>query len=291
MEGKYDFWVTLKSKNMKTSLIIALPVMIITFLLSIQVHGQELEKPLKFENPIEVLNLGTFHMGYTPDANTTEFDERDKENIKQVHKIAQAIADFKPTVILVEREPSRNEEVQKSYQDYVKKPDMQFSNPTEMELLAFEVGRLSGTERIYGIDYQEGYNYRIAGEINDNYGIETYMRYFTILDSLEKKYSASNMSVLEQLQMTNNPMYKDMLININADMLTHISTKGNAEGADEAAKFYHRNLVMYSNLNQIELNKDDRVFILMGGTHTAFFDMWLKRSPKYELITTSDYLK
>lgn len=73
--------------------------------------------------------------------------------------------------------------------------------------------------------------------------------------------------------------------------MTHISTKGNAEGADEAAKMYHRNLVMYSNFNQIELKEDDRVFILMGATHTAFFDMWLERSPKYELIEIDDYLK
>ncbi|UVD81263.1 DUF5694 domain-containing protein [Myroides albus] len=60
---------------------------------------------------------------------------------------------------------------------------------------------------------------------------------------------------------------------------------------DETAKFYHRNLVMYSNLNQIPLTKDDRVFILMGGTHTAFFNMWLERSPKYQLMNTLDYIE
>ncbi|MGO3183887.1 MAG: DUF5694 domain-containing protein [Aequorivita sp.] len=276
---------------MKSTLICAVSTLIITFLFNIQASAQELEKPIKFEHPTKVLNLGTFHMGYSPDGSTTEFDERDKENIKQVHKIAQSIADFKPTVIIVEQLPSKNSEVQENYRAYLQNPDTKYKNPTELELLAFEVGRLSGTERIYGVDYNEGYNYRIANEITDSNGMETFSRYFSILDSLSKKYSMENMSVLEKLQMTNNPMYKDMLMNINADMLTHISTKGNAEGADEAAKFYHRNLVMYSNLNQIELNKDDRVFILMGGTHTAFFDMWLKRSPKYKLINTADYLK
>lgn len=276
---------------MKPTLIFTVPTLIIAFLFSIQSQAQELEEAIKFEHPIKVLNLGTFHMGYSPDASTTEFDERDKENIEQVHKIAQSIADFKPTVIIVEQLPTKNTELQKSYKDYVQNPDKKFSNPTEIELLAFEVGRLSEAERIYGINYKEGYNYGIAEQINDSYGIETYSKYFSILDSLQKKYSMENMTILEQLQMSNRPMYKDMLININADILTHISKKGNAEGADEAAKFYHRNLVMYSNLNQIELNKDDRVFILMGGTHTAFFDMWLKRSPKYELINAVDYLK
>ena len=74
-------------------------------------------------------------------------------------------------------------------------------------------------------------------------------------------------------------------------MLTYIASKGKSEGADEAGKFYHRNLVMFSNLNQIELKPEDRVFILMGGTHTAFFDDFLKRSPKYKLENTFKYLK
>ncbi|CAM4071651.1 DUF5694 domain-containing protein [Gillisia limnaea] len=264
---------------------------IMMVLLNIQLQAQEFKKPVKFKNTVKVLNMGTFHMGYTPDANTTEFDEHDQRNIDQVHKIAQSIAEFKPTVILVESLPERNSEVQKNYKDYVDNPEMKFKNPSELELLAFEVGRLAGTERIYGIDYKEGYNYRIAEKINDNYGIETYKKYFSILDSLEKQFPEEEMSVLQKLQMSNNPIYKDMLLNINADILTHISTEGNAEGADEAAKFYHRNLVMYSNLNQIKLGEDDRVFILMGATHTAFFDMWIERSPKYEIINTSNYLK
>jgi hypothetical protein len=260
-------------------------------LLSIQVQAQELKEPVKFKNTVKVLNMGTFHMGYTPDATTTEFDEHDQRNIDQVNQIAKSIAKFKPTVILVERLPERNSEVQKNYKDYVQNPEMKFKNPSEVELLAFEVGRLAKTKRIYGIDYKEGYYYGIAEKINDNYGIETYKKYFAILDSLQKQYPEEEMSVLQKLQMSNNPRYKDMLLNINADILTHISTEANAEGADEAAKFYHRNLVMYSNFNQIKLDENDRVFILMGTTHTAFFDMWLKRSPKYEVINTDSYLK
>ena len=260
-------------------------------LLSIQLHAQELNEPVKFENTVKVLNMGTFHMGYTPDATSTEFDEHDQENIDRVHQIAQSIAEFKPTLIIVETLPDDNEDLQNDYKDYQHNPEMKFKNPSEVELLAFEVGRLAKTKRIYGIDYKEGYNYRIAEQINNNYGFETYRKYFAVLDSLQKQYPEEGMSVLRKLQMSNNPRYKDMLLNINADILTHISTEGNAEGADEAAKMYHRNLVMYSNLNQIELEEDDRVFILMGATHTAFFDMWLKRSPKYEVINTNNYLK
>ena len=77
---------------------------------------------------------------------------------------------------------------------------------------------------------------------------------------------------------------------INADILTHAGTKDAFEGADEAALFYKRNLRMYSNLNRIHLDKEDRVFILMGAAHTAFFRDFISRSPKYTMVNTFDFL-
>lgn len=243
----------------------------------------------KFDTAIAVFNMGSFHMGFTSDANKTEFDEHNAENVRQVHAIAKAIAEFKPTVILVERPPSYNTTLQNEYNAYLKNPKMKFEHPSEIQLLAYEVGRLSNTQRIYGVDYKEGYNYMIGRNIKykDTTTVKGYMR---MLDSLEKHYPEDKMTVLDHLKMANHPQYLDMLMNINADMLTHISTEGKAEGAEEAAKFYHRNLVMYSNINQVELKKEDRVFILMGATHTAFFNMWLQRSPKYKPVSVLDYL-
>lgn len=74
-------------------------------------------------------------------------------------------------------------------------------------------------------------------------------------------------------------------------MLTHFATEGNYEGADEAAKYYQRNLRMYSNMNGIDLQPDDRVFILMGASHTAFFRDFISRSPKYTMVDTGAYLR
>jgi hypothetical protein len=244
----------------------------------------------KFPDAIAVLNMGTFHMGYTPDASTTEFDEHDQKNVQLVHEVAQKIAEFKPTVIIVESLPEDNKTLQEQYQQYLKNPKMKFEHPSEIELLAYEVGRLSGTTRIYGVDYKQGYNYGIARNVKNGKDHNTYYRYMKLLDDLEKQYPEDKLTVLEHLQLANNPLYLDVLLNINADMLMHISSEGNAEGAEEATKFYHRNMVMYSNLNQIELGKNDRVFILMGATHTAFFNMWMQRSPKYKVEDVLKYL-
>src|SRR6056297_28816 len=111
---------------------------------------------------IKVLNFGTFHMGFSTDLNQTEFDQNNEDNKRAVHSIVEKLAAFKPTVIVVELEPKHNDELQVNYNNYLENPDMFIESPSEVELLAFELGRLSGTERIYGIDHQMNYNYLIS---------------------------------------------------------------------------------------------------------------------------------
>jgi hypothetical protein len=167
---------------------------------------------------------------------------------------------------------------------------MKFENPSEIELLAYEVGRLSNTEKIYGIDYEEGYNYLISKSLPDSKDIVTHNHYLAMADSYARNNPEDQLAVADLFRLMNTPEYSDFMININADILTHISSEGKAQGADEAAKYYHRNLVMYSNLNQIQLTKEDRVFILMGASHTAFFNDFLQRSPKYQIVDVTPYL-
>lgn len=270
--------------------------LLLTFFIATS-NAQEANYKAHFDDAVPVLNVGTFHMGYTPDANKVEFDEHAEENVRQIHEIARMIAEFKPTVIVVELNPDKQEMLEKQYQEYLANPNMKFENPNEIQLLAFEVGRLSGAKRIYGINYAEEYNYNIFNTLKDKVDNTTLPKYGQMMERnqifLAKEFykDPTSPTVLEMIRSTNHPAYLDFLLNINADLLTYVSTKGNAEGAEEAAKFYHRNLVMFSNLNQLQLGKDDKVFILMGGAHTAFFKEWLKRSPKYKLVDVFEYLQ
>jgi hypothetical protein len=255
------------------------------------VQSQTMTFQDKFENQISVLNFGTFHMGYTNDANSFNFDENDANNKKEVWKIAKLLSEFKPTVILVEMPPTKNVVLQKMYADYLLNPKMKIENPNEIHLLAFELGRLSDTKRIYGIDSKLGYNYAIANEIADNkVNDSSYEKYMEMVTKQEALVNFEKMPLLEQLKLNNSPQYLDFLMNVNADMLTYASTENKSEGADEAGKFYLRNLRIFSNLNQIKLEKEDRVFIIMGAAHTAFLNEFMKRSPKYELVDPFLYL-
>lgn len=249
--------------------------------------------PNSSSEKIQILNFGTFHFGYTPDATTVEFDEHNDENKRQAHEIAIKLAEFKPTIILVESEPKLNEETANLYSKYLENPKMKFENPTEVELLAFEIGRLSGTKKIYGIDHQMAYNYNIGEHIDNSVDKIWYDSYFTDPDKFypELNVTLEGLSLFERLKIMNNNIYLDWMIAENADMLTHAGTDGNFEGADEAAKYYQRNLRMYTEMNRLDIKPTDRIFILMGASHTAFFKDFISRSPKYEMVNTFDYLK
>ncbi|MDF2382578.1 hypothetical protein JMG10_13935 [Nostoc ellipsosporum NOK] len=245
----------------------------------------------KFDDAIPVLNVATFHMGYTSDASSTNFDEHDRKNQEEIKRVAQLLAAFKPTVIVIEDLPANDSARLADFLDYCINPGKKYKDPDERELLAYEVGRLSQAKKIYGIDFKESYNYNIGNKISNPVDKTTVSKYWRLLEYNEKKNPEDGIPFYDLFKLNNHPQYLESLININADLLTYTSTKGKSEGADEAARFYHRNLVMFSNLNQLPLTASDRVFILMGGTHTAFFENFLKRSPKYRLMNVFDFLK
>jgi len=245
------------------------------------------------ENKVEVLNFATFHMGETSDETSVEFDEEDKKNQSDAQLIAKLIAEFKPTIICVEVPPKKNDELNQRYQKYLENPKNISSYYGEVGLVAFEVGRICNVDRLEGIDHKMSYNYRIGSEIINSIDSTTFNDYYSnpFKSTPELSIDNNELTLMERLKLMNSSKFLDFLINVNADMLAFAGTKDGFEGADEAAKYYQRNLRIYSNLNRIPMTKDDRVFILSGGSHTAFLNEFMKRSPKYEVVNTFDFLK
>lgn len=240
---------------------------------------------------IEVLNFATFHMGKTPDAVKVSFDPKSAKSQNEVFEIAKLLSEFKPTVICVELLPADNEKIQNDYQNFLKDKNYKTSYEGEVSLLAYQIAKIAHVKNIYGIDEQETgyYNYRIGEQLQNQVDHVTYKRFMPSL--IEKFKKQESMSVKEKLIDFNKESTLQDLITANADILTYVSTSKNFEGADEAAKFYRRNLRMYSNFNQIPLSENDKVLIISGATHAAFFSEFLKRSPKYQLVNVFDYLK
>jgi len=269
---------------------------LICFISYSKIEGQNISKKLASTSTntgkVKVLNFATFHMRATSDANSVEFDENDKKNQEEAKKVAQMIAKFKPTIICVEIPPTEETDLNTEYQKYISNPNEGDSYSGEVRLIAFEVGRLAEVPQLYAIDHKMAYNYNIGGEIKNTLDSTTIKKFYSNPFKFYPTLAVNQeeLSLMEKLKLGNTPECLDFLINVNADLLTYVGTENGFEGADEAAKYYHRNLRIYSNLNRIPTTKEDRIFILYGGSHTAFLNEFMKRSPKYEVVNTLDYL-
>ncbi|KYG80396.1 hypothetical protein AWW67_09460 [Roseivirga seohaensis] len=245
---------------------------------------------------IKVLNVATFHFGYTTDANKVDFDEEDRKTQEEIRALSKMLAEFKPTIICIENHPQYDAEINRVYQEYLNDPSQLNTNYGERSMVAFDVARLNNVAQLYGIDSYMDYNYLIGEQMVNTIDSATYRDYMNNpfkdspeLAELDKNFD--NLPLLEKLRFYNHPKVLDFNININADNLLYVGTEDGFEGADEAAKFYQRNLRIYSNLNRIPMTKNDRVFILMGAAHASFLRELLERSPKFEMVNTLDYLK
>lgn len=242
------------------------------------------------EGQIAVLNLGTFHMGSSSDANTVDYDEAAAENARQIAIVCEQLAKFKPTVICVEDVTENQAELTAEYARYLENPDYESSYAdSEVQLLAFEAGRLAGTESLFAIDHKLAYNYD-QSELAKATGSDGYFQEF---EYLQKNFSLFEVdsSLSNSLLRFNTPQAYDILANVNADLLTHANSKEGFEGADEAAKYYQRNLRIFANLNKLPLRPDDRVLIISGASHAAFLDMLMRRSQKYRVVDLQGYLR
>lgn len=242
---------------------------------------------------IQVLNFATFHMGATSDAHSTEFDEENAKNQADARSIAQRLAEFRPTIVCVEVERERNDELAEAYAAYLAEPTVPSTYYGEVGLVAFEIARIAGLERLHGIDHRLSYNYSIAGEIKNAIDPASFLGFAEdpYRGWPELRIDEDALSLLEKLRHFNTPAFLDFLIVVNADMLALAGTENGFEGADEAAKYYQRNLRIYSNLNRIRMKPDDRVLVISGGSHTAFLRGFLQRSPKFEMVETGPYLR
>jgi hypothetical protein len=254
------------------------------------------------ESKIKVLNIGSFHFGTTSDATKVDFDENDLSNQQEIKTISKLIARFKPTIICLEFLPENEHEINQAYQAFLDHPSQLDSTYGELSMIGFDVARLSGLEKVYGIDNHMGYNYSLGDFIESSPKLEnsvdpqTYLeltnepfKHHPEIGELDSRFD--ELSLIEKLNLTNHPIMLDYSLNTNADKLLYVAIDNGFEGAEQAAQFYLRNMKIYSNLNRIKMTKNDRVLILMGSAHTAMLREFIQRSPKFELVDTLEYLK
>lgn len=251
---------------------------------------------------IQVLNVGFFHFGSTSDATKVEFDENERKNQEDIRQLSQLLSAFKPTIICLEYLPEQDIEMNKIYQKFLENPAVLNSDYGELSMVGFDVARLNNIQKVYGIDNHMNYNYSLGDFVERSPDLENAIDPETYLELTNNPFknhpelgehdrNFDSLNLINKIRLINEPLMLDYSINTNADKLFYVGIDDGFQGADQAALFYHRNMKIYSNLNRIKMNKNDRVLIIMGSAHTAMLREFIKRSPKFEMVNTLDYLR
>tara|TARA_R110000868_G_scaffold38956_3_gene136102 strand:+ start:638 stop:1459 length:822 start_codon:yes stop_codon:yes gene_type:complete len=235
---------------------------------------------------IRVLNFGSSHLSNTSDANKSLLDISNPKVKLDLDELVKKLVTFKPTVICIELQPDNNNFVNETYEKYKIDQSNRLNYSDEMNAIGFEVGRLSGVKKIYGIDSQIGFDYPSLIKLANNSKTDS-----LFVENVMNSYKiVNNLPLLQQFKEINTKSYKMETFNFY-NFLASMHTQNNYEGADIIAEFYKRNLRIYSNLEDIPLSKEDRVLIILGATHTAYLDVFLENNPKYKLENALDYFK
>jgi hypothetical protein len=252
---------------------------------------QQTKKAFKFDGA-DVLLLGTWHMGATTDATKSSYDASKPHRRKEIAELALQLAqEFKPTKILVEVVPEQQKQMDSIFNQYKTTADISTFHG-EVGLLAFPIAENSGAT-LHAIDHKMEYDYGSIGQLANETENEAVTKYYGQLMPLlrQAKMLEQKASTKQLYRFTNSPEYISFLKHANADLLTYVNTDGSFEGADVAADFYKRNLRIFANINRLDIQPDDRVLILNGATHIAFFREFMKNSPLYNVVDVQEYLR
>jgi|TARA_B110000208_G_C11776312_1_gene432128 hypothetical protein len=233
---------------------------------------------------VRVLNFGSVHLSGSSDAHSSISDVSNPNVKADIKKIVDRLLKFNPTIICVEIPPESTDFINETYQKYKIDQSKRINYSEEVNVIGLEVARLSGTKKIYGIDNPIGFDYPSLIEMaNKNSSDSLYVQ--NIMDS----YATVNKKpLLEQFTEINTTKYKMETFDFY-NFLATMHNPNNFEGSDIIADFYKRNLRMYTNFSDIPLTKNDRVLIIMGATHTAYFDIFIGNNPKYILENLDEY--
>lgn len=253
-----------------------------------------------------VLLLGVFHFaGEQVDVNTTPeslaVNMMSPERQKQISKLVDALARFRPTRIVIEGRPqyqARYDSLLALYQQGRLNASPGFLE-SEVVQLGFRLATKLGLKTVYAADAQAFRfqltpadsvltfeKYKAYSDTSFAYWEERYVRESAYDDTL-----CYRLPLNEYLQYLNSP---EKRAQSNGRWLVSTKRGTNLEpiGADGfITRYFNRNVRIYSNIQRSVSRKDERILVIYGATHMFMLNALFEASPEFIIEDVMKYLK
>jgi hypothetical protein len=228
----------------------------------------------------QVMLFGVFHFA-NPGLDVVKTDQINvmtAENQAYLDGLAERLAKFKPTKILLEFEPARDAELQERLAGY---RNGSFELPSnEVYQLGFRIAARTDGTTIHGFD-ERSVHWRAEPlfEYLQESDSDTQARMDTLIEQItEEMQEAHSTLSLRELLLLANDRERDRLNRATYLMTNHVGTGDNFVGADAAASWWHRNFRMYAHVQRYA-QPGDRVLVIGGQGHIAILRTLLDDDP------------
>jgi Family of unknown function (DUF5694) len=218
----------------------------------------------------EVLLFGVFHFS-NPGRDVVRVDQMDvstPESQAYLDALAERICMFKPTTVLVELDRAREAAMQSQLAAY--RADGIELSINENYQIGFRVAKACGVEKIHGFDESEiGWNPEPLFEYLQESAPDLLDAFNNEIARIQAAEAEAHRKLgLRELLIRANDPEQDR-INKDLYLLTNVAGAGSGfEGADAAARWWHRNMRMYANIQRYA-TAGERVLVMAGQGHTA----------------------
>ena len=249
----------------------------------------------------EVMTLGTFHFNF-PNRDVSKIETKNQIDVlkpeyqTEIEEIVERIAEFNPTVIAIEVDPDRQSKVDSLYYEYLN-GNYELSR-NEYQQIGFRLAKKMGLEKLYCVnDWGEVPEdvHKVLYESKDSDNKEFLDYFYNHPDTL-KEFSRPHVfktkGILEEYREGNNET------NLKKDLGNYLigvfkyETDDNAFfGVDfQTGNWFNRNLKIIRNIQKINTQPNDKIFVLFGTGHMNLLNILFDASPEYKLVPVNDYL-
>lgn len=247
--------------------------------------------------PVEVMLLATWHFSYV-NADSHKTKEENKVDLnapkrqKEILEVVDRLNQFNPTIVCIEGQG-------KMYWDSLYQAYLNGSytlSINEREQLGFRVSKAQKLNKIHAVDTYSWLrdHYDKVTQLHDLWNEEYYLDTLSMqlwTDKYWKWYDLNNTyplkyTVDEALKIDNHPTNLKRLI---GNYLIQMKTV-NHNGPDAySLKIYNRNVRIFNNILKTNPKENDRILVIMGGTHIAFLTHLFDASPEFTLVSPYNY--
>jgi hypothetical protein len=212
----------------------------------------------------------------------------------ELAEVAQALAAFKPTVVVTERETAPPEYVDPKFAEF--NSEMLAGNDNERVQIAYRLASVAGVKRVYGIDEQPS-----DGE-PDYFPFAKIQQHAATTDQedrLQALFEEAQKTVAAEMGSFRSMTIADALIQVNAGPLSSadlyyrlldLDQGEDQPGAELNAYWFMRNAKIFSKLIDVA-HPGDRVVIVYGAGHKFWLEHLVDNTPGFEKVDPVPWLE